>query len=53
MKMKDIKLKCIMPLEIVRSLNGKGVKPAVTNIPSQVKNPPPVVNFSLKLSDYS
>ena len=42
-----------MPLEIVKSLNGSGVKPAVTNIPSQAKNPPPVVNFSLKVSEYS
>ena len=52
-KIKEIKLKWIIPLEIVKSLNGKGVKPAVTRIPSQAKNPPPVVNFSLKLSEYS
>ena len=42
-----------MPLEIVKSLNGKGVKPAVTNIPYQAKNPPPSVNLSLKVSEYS
>ena len=47
-KIKDIKLKWIIPLEIVKSLNGKGVKPAVTNIPNHAKNPPPVVNFCLK-----
>ena len=52
-KIKDIKLKWIMPLEIVNSLNGRGVKPAVTKMPNQVKNPPRVVNFSLKLSEYS
>ena len=42
-----------MPLEIVKSLNGKGVKPAVIKIPNQAKNPPPVVNCSLKLLEYS
>ena len=52
-KTKDIKLKWIIPLEIVRSLKGKGVKPAVTNIPNQAKKPPPVVNLSLKESEYS
>ena len=52
-KIKDIRLKLIIPLEIVKSLNGSGVKPAVTNIPSQAKKPPPEVNFSLKLSLYS
>ena len=52
-KIKDIKLKWIIPLEIVKSLNGRGVKPAVTNMPNQAKNPPPAVNFSLKLPEYS
>ena len=52
-KIKDIKLKWIIPLEIVKSLNGKGVKPAVINIPIQAKNPSPVVKFSLKLLEYS
>ena len=52
-KIKDIKLKWIIPLEIVKSLNGRGVKPAVINMPSQAKNPPPVVNYSLKFSEYS
>ena len=42
-----------MPLEIVKSLNGKGVNPAVINIPNQAKNPPPVENLSLKLFEYS
>ena len=40
-----------MPLEIVKSLNGKGVKPAVNNIPSHAVNPPPVLNFSLNVSE--
>ena len=53
MKTKNSKLKWIIPLEIVKSLNGKGVKPAVNNIPNQAVNPPPVVNFSLKDSEYS
>ena len=52
-KIKDIKLKWIIPLEIVKSLKGKGVKPAVINIPNQARNPPPVVNFSLKVFEYS
>ena len=43
----------MIPLEIVKSLNGNGVKPAVINIPTQAKNPPPEVNFSLKVSEYS
>ena len=51
-KIKDIKLKWIIPLEIVKSLNGKGVKPAVNNIPNQVLNPPPDENLSEKLSVY-
>ena len=42
-----------MPLEIVKSLKGKGVKPAVTNIPNQAKNPPPEPNLSLNASEYS
>ena len=52
-KIKVIKLKWIIPLEIVKSLNGKGVKPAVNNMPSQAKKPSPAVNFSLKVCDYS
>ena len=36
------------PLEIVRSLNGSGVKPAVKSIPNQEKKPPFVENFSFK-----
>ena len=39
-KIKDIRLKWIIPLEIVKSLNGNGVKPAVINIPNHAKNPP-------------
>ena len=34
---KKIKLKLIKPLEIVKSLKGNGVKPAVTRIPNQEK----------------
>ena len=45
---KKIRLKCIKPLEIVNSLKGRGVKPAVTKIPSQEKKPPAVENFSFK-----
>ena len=41
-------LKWINPLEIVKSLNGRGVKPAVKSIPSQEKKPPFVENFSFK-----
>ena len=36
------------PLDIVKSLNGRGVKPAVKSIPSQETNPPFVENFSFK-----
>ena len=50
---KENKLKWIIPLEIVKSLNGKGVKPAVNNIPNQAENPVPTENFVLKLSEYS
>ena len=35
------------PLEIVKSLKGSGVNPAVKRIPSHEKNPPFVENFSL------
>ena len=52
-KIKGNKLKCIIPLEIVKSLNGRGVNPAVINIPSHAKKPPPVVNFSLNVFEYS
>ena len=52
-KIKSNKLKCIIPLEIVKSLKGKGVKPAVNNIPSQALSPPLVANFSLNESEYS
>ena len=52
-KIKDIKLKWIIPLEIVKSLKGRGVKLAVINIPNQAKNPPPVANLSLNESEYS
>ena len=45
---KKIKLKWMKPLEIVNSLKGKGVNPAVTNIPSQEKKPPFVENLSFK-----
>ena len=45
---KKIKLKLIKPLEIVNSLKGRGVNPAVTKIPSQEKKPPDVENFSFK-----
>ena len=33
---------------MVKSLKGKGVKPAVTSIPSQEKKPPFVENLSFK-----
>ena len=46
--MKNIKLKLMNPLEIVKSLNGRGVKPAVNKIPSQETKPPAVENFSFK-----
>ena len=46
--MKKIKLKLMNPLEIVKSLNGRGVKPAVNKIPSQETKPPAVENFSFK-----
>ena len=52
-KMKEIILKWIIPLEIVNSLKGKGVKPAVNNIPNQALKPPPVENFFIKDSEYS
>ena len=45
---KKNKLKWIKPLDMVKSLNGKGVKPAVIKIPSQEKNPPVVENFSFR-----
>ena len=48
MIIKNSKLKWIKPLEIVRSLKGNGVKPAVTSIPNQEKKPPVVENFSFK-----
>jgi len=41
-------LKWINPLEIVKSLNGRGVNPAVKSIPSQETKPPVVENFSFK-----
>ena len=41
-------LKFINPLEIVNNLKGRGVKPAVTKIPSQDKKPPVVENLSFK-----
>ena len=41
-------LKWINPLEIVKSLNGSGVKPAVKRMPSQEAKPPFVENFSFK-----
>ena len=46
--MKKNKLKWIKPLEIVSSLNGRGVKPAVNNIPNHEKKPPFEENFSFK-----
>ncbi len=46
--MKKNKLKWINPLEIVKSLNGRGVKPAVNKIPNQETKPPLVENFSFK-----
>ena len=45
---KKSKLKWINPLEIVKSLNGIGVNPAVKRIPNQEKKPPFVENFSFK-----
>ena len=48
MTMKKNKLKLIKPLEIVSSLNGNGVNPAVTSIPNQEKKPPFVENLSFK-----
>ena len=46
--MKKNILKCINPLEIVKSLKGNGVNPAVKRIPSQEIKPPLVENFSFK-----
>ena len=46
-------LKLINPLDIVKSLNGSGVKPAVTSIPNQDINPPFVENFSYKKIGFS
>ena len=48
MIIKKNKLKFIKPLDIVKSLNGKGVNPAVINMPSQETNPPFEENFSFK-----
>ena len=45
---KEIILKWINPLDIVNSLNGRGVKPAVKSMPSQETKPPFVENFSFK-----
>ena len=45
---KKIKSKWINPLEIVKSLNGRGVNPAVKSIPIQEAKPPVVENFSFK-----
>ena len=36
------------PLEIVKSLNGRGVNPAVKSIPIQETKPPAVENFSFR-----
>ena len=41
----EIKLKCMKPLDMVKSLKGKGVKPAVIRIPNQEKKPPFEENF--------
>ena len=48
MIIKDKMLKWINPLDIVKSLNGIGVKPAVKRIPSQEIKPPFEENFSFK-----
>ena len=45
---KYIKLKCINPLLIVKSLKGNGVKPAVTSIPNQEIKPPFEENLSFR-----
>ena len=45
---KKIRLKWINPLEIVKSLNGRGVNPAVKSIPIQETKPPVVENFSFR-----
>ena len=50
---KKIKLKWINPLEIVKSLNGRGVNPAVKSIPIQEAKPPVVENFSFKKFGFS
>ena len=50
---KKIKLKWINPLEIVKSLNGRGVNPAVKSIPIQEAKPPVVENFSFKKLGFS
>ena len=36
------------PLEMVKSLKGSGVNPAVTSIPNQEKKPPFVRTYLLK-----
>ena len=46
--MNETILKWINPLEIVKSLKGRGVKPAVKSIPNQETKPPFVENFSFK-----
>ena len=45
---KKNKLKWIKPLEIVKSLKGRGVNPAVKSIPNQERKPPFVENFSFR-----
>ena len=46
-------LKWINPLDIVKSLNGRGVKPAVKSIPIQEIKPPFVENLSFKKLGFS
>ena len=41
-------LKLINPLDIVKSLKGSGVKPAVTSIPNHEIKPPFEENLSFK-----
>ena len=48
MIMKKNILKLMNPLEIVNSLNGRGVNPAVKSIPSQERKPPFEENFSFR-----
>ena len=52
--MKNInKLNPIIPLVIVKTLKGRGVKPAKKNVPNQNKIPALVDNLSCKAKTFS